>query len=343
MNMHITEVELKDVSTGDRLRAVDADYVALLASSISENGNYLLISGGHRLEAVRSLGVKKITAIIVEASELEAQLREIDENLFRRDLSALDRATFLARCKEVYQELHPETRAGGDRRSKQMLKVEHLEEEGLESVSSPIMPTFSDETAERLGLSRQSIDRAISRYKAIDPDVREKIAATWLADSGAQLDVLVKQSPEAQRRIADLIIEQGTHATVADIFDSLRISRPHRSRVKWRFSSGYGVNVPRGNDVGLPSSFRKIFLKSASGQAGISRMMSNKPPSSISSRRNFPDFVLETRYDAHDLHEITNESFRLAATGSCRGFQPAAYSGQFVLRAHVARDFNISG
>ncbi len=107
-----------------------------------------------------------------------------------------------------------------------MLKVEHLEEGSFESVSSPIMPTFSDETAERLGLSRQSIDRAISRYKAIDPDVREKIASTWLADSGAQLDVLAKQEPEAQRRIADLILEQGTRATVADIMRQLEDKPP---------------------------------------------------------------------------------------------------------------------
>ncbi len=89
--MNITQIAIKDVSTGYRLRAMDADYVALLASSISENGlrqpievrksddgGYLLISGGHRLEAVRSLGKEKIPAIIVEASALEAQLREID-------------------------------------------------------------------------------------------------------------------------------------------------------------------------------------------------------------------------------------------------------------------------
>lgn len=277
MNMHITEVEIKSVFIGERLRAVDSDYVALLAASIKENGlrqpievrkvsdaRYLLISGGHRLEAVRSLGEEKIPAIIVEASELEAQLREIDENLFRCDLSALDRATFLARRKEVYQELHPETRAGGDRRSKQMRKVEHLEEEGPESVSSPIMPTFSDETA--------SIDRAISRYKAIDPDVREKIASTWLADSGAQLDMLAKQTSENQRRIADLIVEQGVRATVADIMRQLEEKPP----------------APK---PGKMEVFLGLWRKcSARKRRGIAELVS----------QNFPEVCFRTSWDFAD-------------------------------------------
>ncbi|MEE8657703.1 ParB domain-containing protein [Acetobacteraceae bacterium EV16G] len=287
MNMLITEVEIKSVFIGERLRAVDPDYVALLAASIEENGlrqpievrksddgGYLLISGGHRLEAVRSLGETKIPAIIVEASELEAQLREIDENLFRRDLSALDRATFLARRKEVYQELHPETRAGGDRRSKQMRKVEHQatdDDDQMDKVDH-LIPSFSDVTADRLGLSRRTIDRAIVLHKAILPDVREKIASTWLADSGAQLDMLAKQMPENQRRIADLIVEQGIRATVADIMRQLEEKPP----------------APK---PGKMEVFLGLWRKcSARERRGIAELVS----------QNFPEVCFRTSWDFAD-------------------------------------------
>ena len=50
-----------------------------------------LVTGRHRLEAVRMLGHKSILAMVIEADDTKARLLEISENLHRAELSALDR------------------------------------------------------------------------------------------------------------------------------------------------------------------------------------------------------------------------------------------------------------
>ncbi|CAI9120469.1 ParB/RepB/Spo0J family partition protein [Brytella acorum] len=206
--MNVQELPISAIDQSGRLRAVDPDYVALLASSIEDHGlrqpievrktgrnKYALVSGCHRLNAAILLQHESILANVVEADDLQAQLLEIDENLFRRELSPLDRATFLARRKEVYEELHPETKQGGDRKSDQTDKLVRL------------IPTFTEATAEKLGLDARTIRRSVARHTNIPTDVREKISGTWLADSGSQLDALAALAPDMQRAVADFVAQ----------------------------------------------------------------------------------------------------------------------------------------
>jgi len=76
-----------------------------------------LVAGLHRIRACELLGWKTITAIEIEADALHAQLAEIDENLVRNELTVLERSEQLARRKQVYEAIHPETRKGGDQKS----------------------------------------------------------------------------------------------------------------------------------------------------------------------------------------------------------------------------------
>ncbi|GBQ25035.1 putative transcriptional regulator [Gluconacetobacter sacchari DSM 12717] len=214
--MNVEMIPLDQIAVGDRLRSVDPDWVALIAASMREHGQrvplevrklnvskalertgkkYELIAGAHREAALREIGADTAACVVLKVTDLEAQLLEIDENLCRRELSPLDRATFLAERKRVYEELHPETKRGGDRRSDQSEEVFAL------------IASFTTATAERLGLTKRAIEIAVARHRNIVPDVRSKIAGTWIADSGAQLDALAKETPEMQRRIADFIAQ----------------------------------------------------------------------------------------------------------------------------------------
>lgn len=56
-----------------------------------------LIAGYHRLEACKRLGMDKIQANVRKVDEVHAELAEIDENLIRNELTALERCEQLAR------------------------------------------------------------------------------------------------------------------------------------------------------------------------------------------------------------------------------------------------------
>ncbi|WP_334128246.1 ParB N-terminal domain-containing protein [Sneathiella sp.] len=210
--MSFVELQVSKILAADRLRQADPDYIALLAQSMSERGlmspiivgevshkassrgMYPLLAGMHRLEAAKSLGWETIPALISpEADFLQRRLIEIDENLFRRELSALDRAVFLQQRQEIYEVLFPETRAG---------VAGGLGFRGLtnEKIS------FAQNTAERIGLTPRSIQMYVRRAKRISPDVREKIATSWIADSGKELDALAKLEPSEQMAVVTAML-----------------------------------------------------------------------------------------------------------------------------------------
>ena len=134
---------------------------------------------------------------------------EVDENLFRRELSTLDRAIFLAQRKEVYEALHPETRRGGDRSQTDNL------------VS--LIPSFADATAIKLGVDARTVFRAVARASAIVAETRKLIATTWIAQKGAALDALAKLDPDDQVAVARRMLAED--APVKSVAEALRLVR----------------------------------------------------------------------------------------------------------------------
>lgn len=218
-------IPVNDISVGQRLRTVDPDYVEMLGISVSEvglmhpievgpadnKGRYRLIAGAHRLAAIKVLEQAEIPAVVVSVKGLDAQLREIDENLMRRELTPLDRATFLARRKEIHEAKYPHTKHGGDKSKDQVDKVGDL------------VGRFTAEVAAKLDVSERSIQRAITRFTKISPDVRNQIATTWIAGKGAVLDALAKEPPETQRGVvAELLAENKPAKTFAEALARVR-------------------------------------------------------------------------------------------------------------------------
>lgn len=206
----IEMIPVDHILVEDRLRTVNPDHAALIAESFRANGQmtpievrrndageFVLVAGAHRLAAARLAEMDQIAASIIEADEDQARLREIDENLCRRDLTELDRATFLAERKAVWTRLNPETAVVGRKKLKTNLSL---------------IPTFAQDAAERLGLSARSVDRAIRRNNAIADDVKAMLAHSKWADNGSVLDGLTKLLGDQQRRAAHALTREDNPA-----------------------------------------------------------------------------------------------------------------------------------
>lgn len=211
----IVAIPLADIDATDRLRPVDPAHVEAIALSIEQSGlqnpvilrpdgnRYRLVAGWHRLAAVERLGWTDVDARVENLTAEEARLVEIDENLMRRELSALDRAIFLAERKAVYDLLHPETAKPG-RRSKE-----------LGTRCPQFGRTFTKEVAARLGIDRKTVDRALSLVKNLAPEARDALRLTGLADNQSELLKLAALEPERQVEAAKLLAT-GTAAKVKD-------------------------------------------------------------------------------------------------------------------------------
>jgi ParB family chromosome partitioning protein len=205
-----TALALIDVE--DRLRPEDPAWVEIIAASMAERGliedvelrphpraagRYLLTAGLHRLRAAERLGWTTIGAKIVERTAAEARLVEIDENLMRRELGALDRALFLAERKKVWEEMYPQTAHGGDRKS--------LSSKGRNQVAN-LATRFSREVLERTGLSERTVRRSVALVADLSPEVIALARKSYLADHAADLAALAELAPDEQlaavRRLA---------------------------------------------------------------------------------------------------------------------------------------------
>lgn len=104
-----------------------------------------LALGLHRLEACRQIGWEAIEASVVTLGELDAELAQIDENLIRNELTALERGEHLARRKAIYEALHPQTKQGVAG------AVKRWGDDATETVS------FASDAATKTGLTERSI------------------------------------------------------------------------------------------------------------------------------------------------------------------------------------------
>ncbi|MCA1972084.1 MAG: ParB N-terminal domain-containing protein [Caenispirillum sp.] len=205
-NLGLQSIPVDQIDASFRLRQVDDGYAAALAENIEQVGRlrqpievrkdkkgYRLIAGGHRLAAVRLLEWPFVDAFVYDATEDEARLAEIDENLVRHELNPLDHAVFLAERKAIWERLYPETRKGaqGGR--------------GGQRNESDTM-SFSKNAAERLGISERTIERAVSIATKLSADVRAQIIGTPLALVQKELMDLAKLPPAEQRAVLPLLL-----------------------------------------------------------------------------------------------------------------------------------------
>ena len=208
------EIHVAQVYVRPGRRAVRPDRVQSLADSIRDIGlqnpiviraDGRLISGAHRLEAYRLLGRTTIPCRVAPMdgelweqalrdgnTHLVDELQEIDENLQREELTALEQGEVIARRKVIYETLHPETKHGGDRRASR-------------SNCDLNTPRFTEDTSASAGLSERSV-QVSAQIGSMPIEVRDAVRNTPLADNQQELLKLAreaKRDPAQAVRIAE--------------------------------------------------------------------------------------------------------------------------------------------
>ena len=176
-----------------------------LADSIAEIGllnpitvdrGHTLIAGLHRLEAAKLLGWTEIECVVSELEGLRAELAEIDENFVRSDLTPLEFGELLLRRKELYEALHPETKNGGDHSS--------AESRTSKCRSAPVS-SFAQDTAEKLGVGRRTVERQVQIAKRLTPETKGIIRGSAVPVTRKEALALSRLEPGPQAEAAALL------------------------------------------------------------------------------------------------------------------------------------------
>ena len=208
--MNIVELPLASIEAGtDRARELDPAWVEGLAGSIHEQGllqpivvrqqgdDYVLIAGHHRVGAYRLLERETIPAVLSDAaSNDEAKLAEVMENLARNELIALDRCHHLFQLKQVWERMYPETAHGKASPKRQSLP--------LSSDGEQIFG-FSEANAEKIGLSARTIRLAVKIWTGLYPPLRTRLQGTDLARKQTELKALSELPINKQVKVLDAI------------------------------------------------------------------------------------------------------------------------------------------
>lgn len=164
---------------------------------------YEIVAGGHRYAAAVKLGWNMVEATVIDSDDIRFELAEIDENLIRANLSPAESAIAIARRKEIYEEIHPETKHGAIGNGRTESRV-------AETATLPA-ERFTKATADAIGKGERTVQKMAERGKKLKDDLND-IVGTSL-DNVRDLDELAKMD-ESDRRPLIKRAKEGEHVTV---------------------------------------------------------------------------------------------------------------------------------
>lgn len=235
-------------------RATIPEHIEELSKSIAEVGllnpitvdqDHTLIAGLHRLEAVKQLGWAEVECTVTSLEGLQAELAEIDENIIRSDFSSMEANDLLLRRKELYETLHPETQHG--KRNGQTSKNED---------SSFLAPKpFTQDTAEKLGVSRRTVEKKIKIARDLTPETKKIIVEHNI---GSESALKLSRLPPEQQQEAATKLANGTIKSVEEYQTPQRDNPPQSVESLPPATEQTGASKPAGQEtveeIGVPFS-----------------------------------------------------------------------------------------
>jgi ParB-like chromosome segregation protein Spo0J len=192
------DVVVSEIEVLGKRRQINPEKVKELKESVAEiglrtpitirvvNGTKQLITGLHRLEAVKALGWKKIPAVKIKGGKKVARLWEISENLHRAELTALEESELIAEWLQL-------TGAEKEVSAENGQKQKPGRPKGGIAAAARKLPGKGTETAKR-----KKITGAV-KIAGIDSEVKQAAVDAGLADSKTKLaQIAEEKGKEAQ-------------------------------------------------------------------------------------------------------------------------------------------------
>lgn len=206
MKVRIDEIK---VNPGRRI-ALEND-IEELAFSISEigllnpitlTGDYTLVAGLHRLEAVKLLGWTEVECTITDLNGLTAELAELDENFARANLSPLEIGDLYRRRKDIYEMLYPETRVG----TAQAIGMNKAKGNNVDCNLQFRRKSFIEDTASVTGSHPSTIARHIKIATDLTLEAKETLRGAEKPVSSMTLKKISKLAPDQQKEVSALLV-----------------------------------------------------------------------------------------------------------------------------------------
>lgn len=202
VNINHIKVENRKRKLSDITNLKESIEKSGLINPITVNSDMRLITGYHRLQALRELGKIEIEVRVVDVKDLQAELMEIDENLIRQELTQLENADQLKRRKQIYEKLFPDSTQSAKNMKNAMKRNNFVSLENIEPVDS-----FTTDTAKKIGKSKRSIQQCIKIAEDITPEAKEKIKGTKLENSKTKLIKISQTAPEKQIDVVEQVLK----------------------------------------------------------------------------------------------------------------------------------------
>jgi ParB family transcriptional regulator, chromosome partitioning protein len=194
----MTLVAIDKVTIGSNRRPLKDHKVAELMESIQANGllnpitldqNLTLIAGLHRLTACKLLGLTQIECRVVNYTDADqARLAEIDENLIRNELEALERSELWLERDQILERMGLRARPGDNQYTLR----------GGEPNSPPVKTTV--ELAREAGYTDRTFQQGKQIARDIAPEVKKVLRGTPTAKSPKALLTVARAGSEERKR-----------------------------------------------------------------------------------------------------------------------------------------------